>query len=100
SAGGSGMPAGGKARGWARVGFVSIVVGSSVEVAGATDVGMNYRRPVRGGVRPSAIEVGLQDRGDRSVRAGADLEGAGAGRFQPLISEDSRGPEATDLVAA
>src|SRR5437879_846561 len=95
----SAMPSSRKARSWSRVGCVSIVVVSSVEVAGATDVGMNYRRPVRGGVRPSAIEVGLQDRGDRSVRAGADLEGAGAGRLQPLMSEAGRVPEDTDRGA-
>ena len=60
---------------------------------------MNYRRPVRGGVRPSAIEVGLQDRGDRSVGAGADLEGAGAGRLQPLMSKAGRVPQDTDRGA-
>jgi hypothetical protein len=60
---------------------------------------MNYRRPVRGGVRPSAIEVGLQDRGHRSVGAGTDLEGAGAGRLQPLMSEAGRVPEDTDRGA-
>jgi len=35
----------------------SAFVFSSVEVAGATDVGMNYRRPVRGGGGPLAIQI-------------------------------------------
>ena len=60
------------------------VVFSSVEVARATDVGVDYRRPVRGGCGPLAIEVGLQDRVDRGVGARADLQRPVAGGLQPL----------------
>ena len=46
-------------------GWVSIAcLFFSERVTGATDVGVRYRRPVRGGCGPLAIEVGLQDRGD------------------------------------
>ena len=70
-----------------------------MEVAGATDVGVHYRRPVRGGGGPSAIEVGLQDRGDRGVGARADLERAAAGGFQPLMPEAVGVPEDADRGA-
>ena len=45
---------------------------------------MGDRRPVRGGFGPSAIEAGLEDRADRGVGAGADLERAPAGRLEPV----------------
>ena len=48
-----------------------------MEVAGATDVRVHDRRPVRGGGRPSAIEVGLQDGGNRGIGARANFERAG-----------------------
>jgi hypothetical protein len=45
------------------------------------------------GGRPSAIEVGLQDRGNRGIGARADLECAVAGGFQLLIPEAVGVPE-------
>ena len=45
---------------------------------------------------PSAIEVGLQDRGDRGVGARADLERAAAGGFQSLMPEAVGVPEDAD----
>ena len=72
---------------------------SSVEVAGATDVRVHDRRPVRGGGRPSAIEVGLQDRGNRGVGARANLERAAAGGFQSLMPEAVGVPEDADRGA-
>ena len=72
---------------------------SSVEVAGATDVGMNYRRPVRGGGGPLAIQIVLQDGRHRRVGARADVEGATAGGFEPLMAEVGRVPQDTDRGA-
>src|SRR3974377_2597828 len=57
---------------------------SSMEVAGATDVAVDNRRPVRGDCGPLAIAVGLQDRADGGVGARADLKRAGAGGLEPL----------------
>ena len=42
---------------------------SSMEVTGATDVGMHYRRPVRGGCGTFGIEIALEDRVDGGVGA-------------------------------
>jgi hypothetical protein len=57
---------------------------SSMEVSRATDVALDDRRPVRGGYGPLAIAVGLQDRADGGVGAGADLKRPGAGGLKPL----------------
>ena len=57
-----------------------------MEVGGAADVVMRYRRPVRGLGRPLAIEVVLQDRVDGAIGARADLERAAAGVFEPLAA--------------
>src|ERR1700674_4678738 len=59
---------------------------SSMEVGGATDVAVDYRRPVRGGYGPLAIAVGLQDRTDRGVGARTDLERPGAGGLEPFAA--------------
>src|SRR3981189_3521108 len=77
----------------------ALLVFSSVEVAGATDVRVHDRRSVRGGGRLSAIGVGLQDRGNRSIGARADLECAAAGGFQSLIPEAVGVPEDADRGA-
>ena len=63
-----------------------MVVISSMEVGGAADVVVRYRRPVRGHCRPSAIEVVLQDRVDRAVGASPDLKRAGASGFEPFVA--------------
>src|SRR5882757_3481289 len=81
------MPSSLRARSWSMVGWVSIACVSSVEVAGATDVGMNYRRPVRGGGGPLAIQIVLQDGRHRRVGARADVEGATASGFEPFMAE-------------
>src|SRR6516164_8597553 len=57
---------------------------SSMEVTGATDVGMHYRRTVRGGCGTFGIEVALEDRVDRGVGTRADLKRPAAGGLQPL----------------
>jgi hypothetical protein len=93
------MPSSLRARSWSMVGWVSIACFSSVEVAGATDVRVHDRRPVRGGGRPSAIEVGLQDGGNRGVGARANLERAATGGFQSLIPEAVGVPEDADRGA-
>ena len=56
---------------WSRAAWVSIVF-SSMEVTGATDVGVCNRRPVRGRCGPFGFEVVLQDRIDGSEGARAD----------------------------
>ena len=53
-------------------------------VAGATDVCVNYRRPIRGGGRQPAILIGLEDRFDRGVGARTDVECPAAGGFEPF----------------
>jgi hypothetical protein len=45
---------------------------------------MSDRWPLCGRVGPPAIEAGLQDRADRGVGAGADLERAPARRLEPV----------------
>ena len=70
-----------------------------MEVAGATDVGMNYRRPVRGGGGPLAIQIVLQDGRHRRVGARADVEGATAGGFEPFMAEVGGMPQDTDRGA-
>src|SRR5438552_1896399 len=77
------MPSSFMARSWSSVGCFSIQV-SSVEVRRATDVVVNDRRPVRGGLGPLAIALGLQDRLHRRERARADLQCSRAGCLQPL----------------
>src|SRR5580704_1962615 len=57
-----------------------------MEVGGAADVVVRYRRPVRGRCRPLAIEVVLEDRVDRAVGARPDLERAGASGFEALAA--------------
>ena len=52
--------------------------------SGATDVAVDYRRPVRGRCGPLAIEVVLQDRVDGGVGARADLQRPAAGGLEPL----------------
>src|SRR6516164_1700981 len=80
------MPSSLSALSWSSVGCVSINHLSSVEVGGAADVLVRYRRPVRGHGRPLAIEVVLQDRVDGAVGARTDLERPAAGGFQPLAT--------------
>ena len=60
---------------------------------------MRYRRPVRGGCGPFAIEVGLQDRGDGGVGARADLQRAVTGGFEPLAAEALGVPQNADTGA-
>ncbi len=55
-----------------------------MEVVRAADVGMFDRRSVHGLSRRAAIEVVLEDGGDRGIRPGADLQGPLARRFQPF----------------
>ena len=74
-------------------------VSPSVEVAGAADVGVGDRRPVRGRRGPSAIEVGLQDRVDRGVGARADLERAAAGGLEPVGAVGSGQPQDAEAGA-
>src|SRR6201999_2300356 len=62
------------------------VVISSVEVGGAADVVVRYRRPVRGRCRPLAIEVVLENRIDRAVGARPDLERAGTSGFETFAA--------------
>src|ERR1700758_5605748 len=57
-----------------------------MEVGWAADIVVRYRRPVRGGCRPLAIEVVLQDRVDRAVRACTDLWRTTAGGFEPFAA--------------
>ena len=57
-----------------------------MEVAGATDVAVKYRRPVRSLVGPSAIEVVLEDRFYAGVGARADRERPTAGHLQPIAT--------------
>src|SRR6266436_795569 len=81
----SAMPSRFNALSWSKVGWVSIVF-SSMEVTGATDVGVRNRRPVRGRCRPFGFEVVLQDRIDGSEGARADLQRPAAGRLQPVAA--------------
>ncbi len=57
---------------------------SSMEVSGATDIGVIDRRPVRGLSRFVAIEVISEDGGDGGIGVGADLQGPPAGGLQPV----------------
>src|SRR5258707_15689128 len=76
------MPSRFNALSWSRVGWVSIVF-SSMEVTGATDVGVCNRRPVRGRCGPFGFEGVLQDRIDGREGARADLQLPAAGRLPP-----------------
>src|SRR5215475_13878381 len=80
------MPSSLSALSWSSVGCVSINHLSSVEVGGAADVVVRYRRPVRGLGRPLAIEIVLQDRVDGAVGARTDLKRPAAGGFKPLAT--------------
>src|SRR5260370_35177756 len=93
------MPSSLRARSWSMVGWVSIACVSSVEVAGATDVGMNYRRPVGGGGGPLAIRIVLQDGRHRRVGARAEVEGATPSGFEPFMAEVGGVPQDTDRGA-
>ena len=70
-----------------------------MEVVSATDVVVNDRRPVRGLVGLSAIEIVLQDRVDRTVGARPDLEGSCASRLQPVATLGLGEPEDADAGA-
>ena len=72
---------------------------SSMEVAGATDVAVDDRRPVRGDCGLLAIAVGLQDRADRGVGARADLKRPGAGGLKPLSPVALGQPQDADAGA-
>src|SRR4029077_4362756 len=72
---------------------------SSMEVGGTTDVAVDDRRAVRGGWRPLAIAVGLQDRADRGVGARTDLKRAGAGGLKPLNPAALGQPQDADTGA-
>src|ERR1700693_446807 len=102
----SAMPSRFNALSWSRVGWVSIVF-SSMEVTGATDVGVRNRRPVRGRCGPFGFEVVLQDRIDGSEGARADLQRPTAGCLQPVAAialdqpdDADRGPESLLWVRA
>ena len=70
-----------------------------MEVGGAADVVVRYRRPVRGHCRPLAIEVVLQDRVDRAVGARTDLERSAASSFEPLAAIRLGEPQDADTSA-
>src|SRR4029077_11024836 len=70
-----------------------------MEVARATDLGVGYRRPVRGRFGPPAIEVVLQDGVDRGVGARADLQCPFAGGFEPLFAMAHDQPQNADASA-
>src|SRR5580704_9305253 len=70
-----------------------------MEVGGAADVVVRYRRPVRGHCGPSAIEVVLQDRVDRAVGARTDLERPATGGFQPFAAIRLGEPQDADAGA-
>src|ERR1700690_1215857 len=100
------MPSRFNALSWSRVGWVSIVF-SSMEVTGATDVGVRNRRPVRGRGGAVGFGVFLQDRIDGSEGARADLQRPAAGRLQPVTAialdqpdDADRGPESLLWVRA
>src|SRR5580693_8441450 len=78
------MPSSLSALSWSRVGWISIGVFSSMEVTGATDVGVRNRRSVRGRCGPFGFEVVFQDRIDGGEGACADLQRPAAGRLQPV----------------
>src|ERR1700758_2897543 len=58
---------------------------SSMVVTAATDVAVLNRRLVRHGLRAvRPVEVVAQDRSDRAVAAGANIDAALAGRLDPF----------------
>src|SRR6516165_445529 len=93
------MPSSLSALSWSSVGCVSINHLSSVEVGGAADVVVRYRRPVRGLGRTLAIEIVLQDRVDGAIGARADLERAAAGDFESLVAVGLGEPQDADTGA-
>src|SRR6185312_5112322 len=70
-----------------------------MEVGWAADIVVRYRRPVRGRCRPLAIEVVLQDRVDRAIRAGTDLERTTASGFEPFAAIAFGEPQDADAGA-
>src|ERR1700674_5814849 len=92
------MPSRFNAWSWSRVGWVSIVF-SSMEVTGATDVGVRNRRPVRGSCGPFGFEVVLQDRIDGGEGARADLQRPAASRLQPVAAIALDQPDDADRGA-
>src|SRR4051812_24783283 len=96
------MPARPSWRSWSRVGWVSMGCLSSVVVAGAPDVRVQQRQLLAvprwpwGGL---AVEAVLQDRLDRAIGAGADLDAAGAGRLQPLAAIGAQQPQDAEAGA-
>ena len=59
---------------------------SSVAILRPPDVLMRDRRPLRGRLGPVAMQVVLQDRGDRAVGHAADLEGASASGLEGIAA--------------
>ena len=70
-----------------------------MEVSGATDVGVQDRRAVRGPMRLPAIEVVSEDGGDGGIGAGTDLECPLAGRLEALVTMVLGEPENADAGA-
>src|ERR1700757_3278639 len=70
-----------------------------MEVGWAADIVVRYRRPVRGRCRPLAIEVVLQDRVDRAIRARADLERTTASGWEPFAAIAFGEPQDADAGA-
>jgi hypothetical protein len=69
-------------------------------VARAADVGMGGEQlALLGWLRRSVVEPVLEDRLDRPIGAGADVETAIAGRFQPLGAVLSGEPENAEAGA-
>src|SRR5215467_10814427 len=93
------MPSSLSALSWSRVGWVSIAGHLLVEVGGAADVVVRYRRSVRGRCRLSAIEAVLEDRVDGTVGARPDLERPAAGGLEPLAAIGLGQPQDADAGA-
>src|SRR6516162_7960684 len=70
-----------------------------MEVGWAADIVVTYRRPVRGGCRPLAIEVVLQNRVDRAIGACTDLERTTASGFEPFAAIALDKPQDADAGA-
>src|SRR5215471_15263431 len=70
-----------------------------MEVGWAADIVVSYRRPVRGGCRPLAIEVVLQDGVDRAVGTRTDLERTTASGFEPFAAIALGEPQDADTSA-
>src|SRR5258708_2091659 len=103
----SAMPSSFNALSWSSVGWVSIVLFSSMEVAGTTDVGMRNSRLVRGRCGPFDFEVVLQDRIDGGEGARAHLQRPTTSRLETVAAitleqpdDADRGPESLLRVRA